>query len=809
MTNYVAKVLTLSGAVIADPLPTVSGGISFTEVLSFPANRRLGNFSADLIPPRGANAHYLHIYQQLDYMQRVEIYEDETIGTPVFTGHITDISSDLGSWGISGEEWLDKLKQRRSGLYQTYPFTGLLTDMLEWVLDTWEYTFFDDFTGTLSGWTINAGTWAIASEQLKSTGVGPVWRIATPLNLTATQNKEFKVRAEFIADDKTTTWSKTFTVYKSGTFEWVLTLSHTANETKTNFLLTQSGTDDITRDAGEYELPYEVISSVEFYVYEDGINQVCEIWLNGRQFVVSESTSKGFGGNFEIDVDTTDSIIDNVIIFVREPQFLPNSIGSSSQTFAIGDYEPPQDTYIDILTFLADQLNFEWRTNPKANQGADTIDIAENVGSDLSELVRFEEGINLTNLNLSAASNKITTWFRFAGQGNDVNMALAEIYDKSAIDRYGIIENQLSNQRISTVNLARQVASNELAKVKDGSASLSANVYVSLATTPFRVGDEVWVKSKIPDLNQKFKIIAISHVDGSNVKAITFNSFSRSRSNKIGQLDNDVDIINRGKTSFAAQVILQFKPGSRFIDSKDSRFVYNDSESGSLVPPLPWQFFIKGFTTEPFAPFSPWNGTMSFGSDEGLTASISLATTACRLVYFSDSNIRDCQVQIDGVDANIIDMYSGSPNFQVNEAVDFTGIDWGLHILTFRKEASIDSQANKFITLEGLIVDSKLWHDIFLEGRAINEAYLTITFSDIVSANRPGTEVWINGVNRTIALGGPASGFVSNQSRLDVSQYISAPGLHQIDFKFNDPISDTRETVDQLLEAVLDVRLFV
>jgi len=58
-------------------------------------------------------------------------------------------------------------------------------------------------------------------------------------------------------------------------------------------------------------------------------------------------------------------------------------------------------------------------------------------------------------------------------------------------------------------------------------------------------------------------------------------------------------------------------------------------------------------------------------------------------------------------------------------------------------------------------------------------------------------------------LGGPSSGFVSNQTRLNVSQYISAPGLHQIDFLLNDPVAGTTNTIDQVIEATLDVRLFV
>lgn len=808
MTNYVAKVLTINGSIIADPLP--ASNITFNEVLSFPANRRLASFSVDLIPPRGANSHYIHVYKQLDYMQRVELYEEETTGTPVFSGYIIDQATDLNAWSIGGQEWLGKLGQRRTGHYQPYPFTGLVTDMLLWILDTWRYLFFDDFTGTLSSWTQVSGTWSISSEQMITTGGGPTWQITTPLSLSSSQDDEFKVRIEFESEPKADTWTQIFTIFQSGTFPWLLTISHTATEDKTNFLLTQSGASDFTRDAGEYESPYEVISSVEFYIYDTaGGNQTCEVWLNGRQFMLSDSTNRGLGGNFLIQTDQSGAIFDNAIIFYRNPFIQQGIIDTSpTQTLGVGIYEPPQDTYLDVMQFLVNLLNFEWRTTAGIGIGGDSLDAAVEVGSDLSGIVRFEEGVNLTNLNLTPSGNKITTWFRFAGQGNDVNMALAEIYDKSAIDTFGIIENQLSNQRVSTVNLARQVASNELVKVKDGDAALTANVYVNPTMPEFRVGDTVWVKSTVPDFDQSVKVIQIDHVSGSDVKAITFESFARSRTGKIGQLDNDVGIINRGKSLNAAQVILQFKPGSRFIDCNDSRFIYIDSGSGSVIPPTAWIYMTKGLDPllDPFPGFAPWNGTMNFESEANATVSVSLATTACRLVYHGNTNVRECQVIIDGANANVHDMWTSSPTNAQNFTVDFTSVDPGLHIFTFTKEASIASQSGKFISIEGMILDSQLWHDIFLEGRAINEAFLSFTLSDSVSTNAPSIEIHINGIDRTVALGGP---FTTNQTRLNVSQYISAPGLHQIDFKFNDPLSGTRNIIDQIIEAVLDVRLFV
>lgn len=804
--NYVAKVIALDGTVIADPLPAQA--IRFSRRLALPGSRQLGNFTIDLIPPRGPNAHYMAIYELLDYIQRVEIYEVETVGVPVFAGYIIDLDSTLLSWSIGGDDWLGRLDQRRLGHYE--PFFGVATGaaMMGYVLDIWAHNhFYDDFNRASVGgdWSTISGTWAIvtagtpARQWLGTTGAGPAWEIRHTLALSTSQDDRFRVRIEFQAGALADDWSRAFAVFRGGTGEWLLTVTHTAIEEKTHFLLTQSGADNFERFAGKYELPFEKRASVDFWIEDSTAPptvQTCEIWLAGRQFMISESTVQGIGGALALVADETNALFDNVIIFTREA-LVTGNITPASSTIGTEDepLESPQDTQLQLLTFFADSIFYEWRTRAQAGAGQDIIDLATEVGSDLSATVRLVEGINLQNLQLNPSGKALTTWYRFAGQGNDVNMALAEAFDKTAIENYGIIENQISDQRISTVDLAQRKAENELLRAKDGEASMAATVFMHPGLD-FDVGDTVWVEAIVPDVAQAAKVVSIAYESGSAVRQVTFDQFPRSRSGTVGRLNDDVQLVNRGKSLNAGEVILSFSPGSRYIDDSDSRFNFVD---GPTIIQHPWLHFVNGMTL-PFPDFRPWFGTLAFAGNPGSYTEISLACTALKLIYQQDGNLTLCQVKIDNVNANVINQNGGFQN-QIQGSVNFAGANNNLHIFRFEKEATVDSQSNRLITIDGLILGSHLWHNIFLEGRAVNNAFLTFVFSNTITP--PPVQIWINGTDRTVALGGPAAGFTTSQTRLNVSSYISAPGLHQIDFLFNGSDKDT------LLEATLASSLFV
>lgn len=804
--DYIVKVIALDGTVIADPLPAQA--VRFDRRLSLPGDRQLGTFTVDLIPPRGPNAHHMAIYELLDYVQRVEIYEDETLGEPVFAGYIIDLDSTLLSWSISGEDWLGRLGHRRLGHYE--PFFGTVTgaDMMAYVLDVWDHNqFYDDFNRASVGgdWTTISGTWAVvtagspARQWLGTTSGGPSWEIQHTLALSTSQDDRFRVRIEFQAGTLADDWSREFAIFRGGTGEWLLTATHTATEEKTLFLLTQTGADDFQRHAGKYELPFEKRASIDFWIEDSTAAptvQTCEVWLNGRQFIISESTVQGIGGTLALVADETNALFDNVIIFTREALMTPN-ITAAGSTIGTEDepLESPQDTQLQMLSFFADNIFYEWRTRARADAGQDIIDLASKVGSDLSATTRLVEGVNLQNLQLNPSGKALTTWYRFAGQGNDVNMALAEAFDKTAIGNFGIIENQLSDQRISTVDLAQQKAENELIRAKDGQASMAATVFMHPGLE-FDVGDTVWVEATSPDIAQTAKVVAIGYESGSASRQVTFDQFPRSRSGMIGRLNDDVELINRGKSLNAGDVVLSFTPGSRLVDNADSRIFYFDDPAGSILtaPPTIWLSWTAGVADGAF------NGTLHGVNLHGSYAEIDLASTAFTIYARKDFNITVYDVFVDDMVTphSIVNMYSSTKQDK-EIVVAISGLDPQTHKLRLAKSSTVVANFNQFIDLDLIQFDSHLW-TFFLEGRAINKAQLTFSSSNTIAP--VPIKIVINGVDRTVALGGPPAGFVTDQTNLDCTQFISAPGFHQIDFQYG---SDD----DTLLEATLAVGLFV
>lgn len=77
-------------------------------------------------------------------------------------------------------------------------------------------------------------------------------------------------------------------------------------------------------------------------------------------------------------------------------------------------------------------------------------------------------------------------------------------------------------------------------------------------------------------------------------------------------------------------------------------------------------------------------------------------------------------------------------------------------------------------------IDYFLWHGLFwrfyIESRTISTAKLSWKSLNTTAS----VSLYIDGTNRTAALGGPWTGDVNTP--IDVSQYISTPGLHTMEF---------------------------
>lgn len=782
--TYLAKIINLSGTTIAEPLPAAN--VRFTRRISLPGQQSLGDFEVELLPARGPGAQHAVIYEQLDYMQRVEIYEDEIVGDPVFSGYIENLPSDLERESISGPEWLGKLGQRR--LHHFQELDGDIDDSVKWLLKTWQTDFKDNFNRASIGsdWTVYSGSWDINSNRLRTTG-GSSNIIYHTLGLSGTEEDEFRCQVDLETGSDSATWEREIAVFQGGSNPWTLTIEHVdASDDFTRLTLAQSASStSIQRDASEWELPFDEWCTIDIWIHDNGSTQTAEVWLNGRQFLVEDSTSIGTGGALALIGVGSGCLFDNAIIWIREATMAEGTIASTSST---DTQEFPQDTHLQVLSYLVDILDWEWRTTAKAGAGNDEIDVGAGVGSDVSDDVVFEEGCNLTNLNLAASASKLTTLIRFMGQGQDENQMLAQAIDFDAWDDYGIIEEQINDQRISTNALARTKAENELVKRKDGQASLSATVIESPATIgQWREGDTVWVKATRPDMDQTARVLEVEYVSGSLERRVTFDKFPRSRSGHIGQLMDDMGKVNRGTKGNAGNVVLHFKPESRWVDDFDRRIRYVSGAN-------PWESWTGGAAT------GAYNATLHGSPDNDNYCEFDFEGTGiaviCRkgpnLVNSADS--RYMNIYIDGSLEAQVSLYNSS-NIDQQEVWSTTSLDSGPHTIKLQRAGSAD--LNVFIDIDAFRIYGWVWQ-FYLEGRAVNSAKLSWKSSNSSAA----IKVEIDGTDRTSALGG-GSGFTGDQTDIDVHQFISAPGLHTIEF------INSSSSYETMIEASLVCKVLV
>ena len=145
------------GKSISPTLPTST--INFTISLKLPELQSLDAFSIALIPALGDKAYLNEIYKQLDFRQRVEIYEGEPGGDrdPIFTGTIEQLPANLNGWTITGQESLENLGKRSLHHFQT--LAGNIETSIRYLLNTWEPLAKFNFNVNLSGWTPVSGSW--------------------------------------------------------------------------------------------------------------------------------------------------------------------------------------------------------------------------------------------------------------------------------------------------------------------------------------------------------------------------------------------------------------------------------------------------------------------------------------------------------------------------------------------------------------------------------------------------------------------------------------------------------------------------
>ena len=835
---YKVKVIKLDGTVITEDLPHQD--VIFTERLSRPGDQQLGSWSVQLIPARGANAYLAITYTQLDYMQRVEIYENVVTGQPVFSGQIHDLPTSLvGGGTISGQEWLSRLTQRSLRHYEflggeagrNITIDGQVTvlnniaDQMAYLLKTWQPWAKYNFNGSISGdWSTTAGSWITETlsgyDRLKATSANSTLSLSNPL--TGTDDDSFRFQVDLLSGSEGTTWERNIKLFDGGTYSWNLQISHVANEEKTLFVLSR-GSASTRREFSWWEAPLSEWMTVDLWCYNDTSEyaggQTVEVWLNGRQVMALESENRGFAGSFALNTVQTGAYFDNAILWYLSPE-MQGTIGSTAVT---DDTEYPGDKYLQALSALCDLVDWEWRTTARAGAGQDQIEIDETVGDDVSGTIRFEEGDNIISLSLTPTSQNLITHLKFKGQGQDQNQRLAEAFDFNAWDTYGIIEEDLSDGRISTNVLARKKCENELVRRKDGRASLAGSILETVTTNGlWRVGDTVWIKTTEPDLNRTARVVEVEYQTNSPIRRVTFDSFPRSRSGNIGVLMDDVGKINRGTKGNAAKSPMTYEFDSWWMDDADSAIQYNNIDPSLNAYPLP-----DG--TPPinwFSLFDPellkncWGMSLRFTSGLGNYVRFGMWGSGFALISRTGPNL------VDGADASmrvVIDEGTAqeqeffvSENSAINtdkvKVFEVSSLAGGYHDV--KLERAGEDNHNIYMALDAIQLRSMYW-PVFIEGRAVNRAVLSWEHSKdniVTVGQRSIVHLKINGVDVTNELGGPWYGSVTGTNKLNVFPYLSTPGQHSIELVLSEEnaaavgdVLTEQELISPSIRAALDL----
>ena len=596
---YVIKVLDLDNNVIADPLPV--SNVTFTQRLAMPGRQDLGTWQANLIPARGAQRHYISTYRLLDYRQRVEIYPNNTSRFPAFTGRIIDLPTDLSSgMTISGDEWLGRLSERAlrhlefigGEANRTFDQFGTPTalnnirDQLRYLFNLWQMAYKTDFNeGIGPEWTQSNGTWTtsiIDGRQVLEATTDGFNSIDKDLALDSDSELNFRVQVDMRAGPENESWTRRLVVFRDSTSSRIaIQIQNRINEGRyeVNICLLRDGALLFERNAGRWQVPPEEWFTLDLwtYVHED-TTRYYELSLNRVQFLVFPVDDLPIGGSLRLVTEDIPAYFDNFIVWHLQAEMFPQI----DLTTIPDETEWNNDKYLQAVSALCDMVDWEWRTNSNARPSIDSILIGDSVGQDQSDRVRFVEKQNLISLQLHPSSTDQVTWVRFNGQGQGPFQRLAASFDFPATDRYGIIEADITDNRITGNQLARRKAENALVRLKDGQASLTAQVLESVSTDgSWRIGDMVWCQSTEPDINRLVKVVEITRRSNDRTVDVVFDNFPYSRSGREGFLSDDIGKVNRGTKGNAGKITIPHKYTSWWLDddSADLTYVQNATVS--------------------------------------------------------------------------------------------------------------------------------------------------------------------------------------------------------------------------------------
>ena len=561
---YYAIVMKRDGSIVAKPLD--AGTIEFTSTCFVPgaSQQDIGSFTIQLRDTENdpTARHLQEIYDALDYQQYVKIYDRaDCLGTPVFSGVITDLPDDLGNAQVRGLGILHELEKRRLRRYHV--LSGNASEIVEQLLKIYDVVFKDDFNRTSIGsdWSYTSGHWEINNGVLKCLNASTA--INTVATYTASQWNYARLSLDFNADTLEST--RMPEIWFVGTYPsnlgYLLSLiNYNGQMTQIQINGLRSGSTINELRGITYE--FDQWNHLEIFTQdEDGRLRII-VTLNGNEvFNLLDDIGSADGGfGFSGDPGV---LYDNVVF----------SVGTNALTRGI--FEPTTtminqvfnaDTQMDAIRWIANQCGgWLYRVNPQAGIGEDTFDFASEIGCDLSDVIVLERGKNIIDLQRNRTSDGLVTSLMLTGQAQDDAGAAFIANALSAFDTYGVIEAIESDERVVDAATAKAIAEWRLESMSSGGVSISGTILdesilfqqssvigsaiigdlVIGGRQALREGDLVRLKWDARGIDRKVRIISITRKSGDPSVRVIFDYFPWRRKDELTRLRAQMELLIR------------------------------------------------------------------------------------------------------------------------------------------------------------------------------------------------------------------------------------------------------------------------
>lgn len=527
--------------------------VEFTDVLAVPSDRRLGTFTLTLKDTNSPlNRHLRETYNTLDYLQRIEIYDrpiaDLSSGafaepgtvSPVFTGIITELPSDLGTNQVRGVSYLGVLEWQRLRRYEAH--TGNAADEMRELLKLYDWDFYDNFNRASIGanWTTVSGSWSIVNGALVSSTSPSVIRTTDTTYLMDDTRISFDLKL----GNASIFYAAIIQIDASNYLEVSFSAPYALNPfTRVYVSQTVSGVTSFwQRDTA---IPESQWMSVDIYQKADADRRLI-VEINGIEMVDVSATNFASGTSSEVRFSTQtysatiDCSVDNFVIATKRAKISEGDWDTTSET---PELTFNGDNFLDAFNAYADSLNWEYRMNYGDVVGDDTIDAGASVGIDLSSAVVLKEGDNLINLQRNRTSDEIATRLNMRGERSDdaANGFIAQAL--SQFPTYGIIDGEYSDSRIVDSATAKLLGENRLAIISAGNVSLSGTLLDESALVgqdprwgyaiwgdaiwggraQLRPGDTVWLTSETLNEDRAALIVSTTRRSGTREVDVVFD----------------------------------------------------------------------------------------------------------------------------------------------------------------------------------------------------------------------------------------------------------------------------------------------